>query len=90
MLLCFNPCMTCQLRLSVTSILQVNLDGLVTAYSVMHKVLVHPYMYAKLSNPHMQKYQFAILHILLYISCFFMHQTNNSLKKRLLSDFLGR
>ena len=55
--------MTCQLRLSVTSILQVNLDGLVTAYSVMHKVLVHPYMYAKLSNPHMQKYQFCILHI---------------------------
>ena len=78
------PCiMTCQLRLSVTSILKVNLDGLVTAYvyvCTMYEVLVHPYM---------QKYQTHIcknINFLFYIyNCtfhVFFHASDKQLSKK--------
>ena len=85
--------MTCQLRLSVISILQVNLDELVTAYVPMYYHLwsIGTPIYAKISNPHMQRYKISISYITVCtFHVFFMHQTNNSLKKRLLSDFLVR
>ena len=76
--------MTCQLRLSVISILQVNLDELVTAYVPMYYHLwsIGTPIYAKISNPHMQKYQFSISYItVLYISCFF-HASDKQLSKK--------
>ena len=78
--------MTCQLRLSVISILQVNLDELVTAYvcTIMYEVLVHPYiLYAKISNPHMQKYQFSIfIYNCTVYFMFFFHASDKQLSKK--------